>query len=102
MTNPADEKQPAKIALNALRVIVLDERISEFLTDNDPKALEQVRDAIAALTSPVVVKNTYDTIAEEESVKVNDVLIYDGELHRADPDSVAKDTIVALGFELKE
>jgi len=33
---------------NSLRVVALDERIRNWLADNDPKALEQVRDALVA------------------------------------------------------
>ena len=46
-----DETRPMIVALNALRVISLDERISNWLSDNDPKALEQVRHAISSLHS---------------------------------------------------
>lgn len=47
--NPGAETNPHFIALNALRVVVLDEKIRKFLVDNDPKALEQATNAIVAL-----------------------------------------------------
>lgn len=47
--NPAEETNPHFIALNALRVIVLDENIRKFLVDNDPKALEQATNAVVSL-----------------------------------------------------
>lgn len=53
---PCNETRPMIVALNALQVISLDERISNWLSDNDPKALEQVRHAISALLTVPSVK----------------------------------------------
>jgi hypothetical protein len=40
--------------LNALKVIALDPRISGYLSERDPKALEQVRDAIRS-AEPIII-----------------------------------------------
>lgn len=40
-------KESSQQMANALRVVALDDCIRNWLADNDPKALEQVRDALA-------------------------------------------------------
>jgi hypothetical protein len=51
--NPALETHPHFMALNALRLFVLDEKIRKFLVDNDPKALDQATMASNALAAEV-------------------------------------------------
>ena len=43
LCGPAEETDPFKMMLNALRVIALDPAISGYLRSNDPNALKQVQ-----------------------------------------------------------